>query len=86
MAMKLYRAGWTYLPTRRKNRKQTDMQYEYNDGGEHYIVKDGITYRQATELGQESRGLEHKWGNRRAWASRTNVALQRNAGRRKAKK
>ena len=86
MAKKLYRAGWTYLPTRRKNRKQTDLQYEYNEGGEHYIVKDGVTYRQAKELGQESRGLEHKWGNRRAWASRTNVALQRNAGRRKAKK
>ena len=84
--MKLYRAGWTYLPTRRKDRKQSNMQYEYSEGGQHYIVKDGITYRQATELGQESRGLEHKWGNRRAWASRTNVALQRKAGRRKAKK
>ena len=83
MAKKLYRAGWTYLPTRRKS-KQTDMQYEYSEGGEHYICKDGVTYRQAKELGQESRGLEHIWGNHRVFASRINVALQRNAGRRRA--
>ena len=81
--MKLYRGGWTYLPTRRKNRNQTDMQHEYHEGGEHYIVKGGVTYRQARELGQESKGLEHKWGNHRTFASRINVALQRNAGRRK---
>ena len=71
------------MSTRRKDRKQTGMQYEYHEGGEHYIVKDGVTYRQARELGQESKGLEHKWGNHRTFASRINVALQRNAGRRK---
>jgi len=43
MAKKLYRAGWTYIPTRRKS-KQTDMQYEHNEvvntyqKGDLYIV------------------------------------------------
>ena len=71
------------MSTGRKDRKQTDKQYEYHEGDEHYIVKGGVTYRQATELGKESKGLEHTWGGHRTFASRINAALQRQAGRRK---
>ena len=78
--MKLFRGGWTYLSTKRRNYTRTDMQHEYTRGGENYVVKDGVTYRQAKELGQQSTGLEHKWGSPRPWNSRINEALQRRAG------
>jgi hypothetical protein len=65
--MKLQRGGWTYLPTRRRNYKHTNMQYEYHRGGEHFVVKDGVTYRQAKELGQAP---GYDWGNPENWNNR----------------
>jgi hypothetical protein len=62
------------------------MQHEYARGGENFVVKKGVTYRQAKELGQASKGLEHQWGNHQPWNARINVALQRNAGRRAAER
>ncbi len=62
--MKLFRGGWTYLSTKRRNYTKTDMQHEYTRGGENYVVKDGVTYRQAKELGQAP---GYDWGNPKNW-------------------
>ena len=78
--MKLFRGGWTYVFTRRRNYQRSGMQYEYTRGGENYVVKDGGTYRQAKELGQAA---GNNWGSPRPFNSRINVALQRKARRRR---
>ena len=62
--MKLFRGGWTYLSTRRRNYQRSGKQYEYTRGGECYVVKDGVTYRQAKELGQSP---GYSWGNPKNW-------------------
>ena len=61
---KLFRGGWTYVPTRRRNYGYTTMQTEYTRGGQNYVVQGGVTYRQARELGQAP---GYDWGNPKKW-------------------
>lgn len=61
--MMLQRGGWKYVATDRKD-KWDGKQYQFSEDGQNYVVKDGVTYRQAKELG---RAPGYDWGEPENW-------------------
>jgi len=66
-AGELYRGGWTYVPTDRSDAWH-GKQYEFKEGGQNFVVKNGITYRQAMELGKSGSGWD--WAKPENWENR----------------
>lgn len=62
----LMRGGWKYVSTDRKD-PWDGKQYEFDEDGQHYVVKDGTTYRKAKELGQAP---GYDWGSPENFNSR----------------
>lgn len=61
--MMLQRGGWKYVSTDR-NDPWNGKQYQFSEDGQNYVVKDGVTYRQAKELG---RAPGYDWGEPENW-------------------
>lgn len=59
----LTRGGWKYVSTERDD-PWDGKQYEFSENGQNYVVKDGVTYRQAKELG---RAPGYDWGEPANW-------------------
>ena len=63
LGVMLTRGGWKYVSTDR-NDPWDGKQYQFSEDGQNYVVKDGVTYRQAQELG---RAPGYDWGSPENW-------------------
>lgn len=66
MMATMFRNGWRYVETDRKD-EWDGKQYEFTEDGQHYIVKDDTTYRQAKEMG---RAPGYDWAEPHNWKDR----------------
>ena len=75
MMVTMFRNGWTYVETARTD--GGGKQREFDEDGHHYIVKDGVTYRQDQK---QCRTSGYDWAEPSNWKKRNssvNVNLQR---------